>query len=417
MLVLKRLFTMTAVSKPAVFWELRILDSFDIVRHVAFKICRCAQTFERKMEKPTRTLASTALIDLLRSQKNSCKIVFVEQRKVKLTSTMLRARLPVLNSQTQLQRRLFHAALYRSNNQSQTQTETSGWSKASLRRLRKNQLEDLAIQHKLDANGTKSQLIDRLLLHQNGDGWRQGAAAVAATDKGTADARVQDAVTAEAATRGKREPDTFVTPLDTLSEDVQEHVHNKTGITSRYHHNGDLEAANWVEAFELKVNQPRRTREHPKESFFPAQQQRDLNKSIPRPSSHSQPEIMDNNIPEDVDQHWVKAFEQKVNSRDARHRLLGNADTFSPSSLETSGLEFVSSSSDDSSTRGVSSDAQGSPNTELQKSMGMETDSNKNESTSNSKSSHWLINSLIGSSLLIWIAGGEQGFKKLAELL
>ncbi|ORY95480.1 hypothetical protein BCR43DRAFT_493066 [Syncephalastrum racemosum] len=155
---------------------------------------------------------------------------------------------------------------------------TRPWSNTYLRKLKKTQLESLARENNLSPKGTKAQLITRLL------------------DRPPASTQKQDPPQPEPAQRAKAQPQEQVQEVDAVEDEA-------------------LDPQRWMESFELKVNQKRRTREAKAESFFPGS-----NTSARQERKKVTPPPVPDDIPEDMDIQWVKALEQKAANRSMRIR-------------------------------------------------------------------------------------------------
>ena len=318
----------------------------------------------------------------------------------------------------------------------------SSWTRSGLMRLRKVQLEELAQENNMEAKGTKSDIVERLLKEQP-------------EIENTMERRINTAV-AEEASHENNLPGIKQTFMDTVSKDVNNHVESHPGSgcmdpsssTTASRQNGgnttkDMESERWMEAFELKLGNSR-LRSKPKQpSMFSSSRPSQAPPSTMEPVEQHQQHIKDqqekantghsaataskNNftvMPDDIDQAWVKAFEQKTTNRNLRHQILGK-DTFKASldSVEPSGLDWIQSSK--SKERDI--------NDQLQKSAGFGEQNDDNNSTNsndnnnknqngindknNNSSRNYILNSIVGSSLLIWIVSGQDGFTKIATFL
>ena len=290
----------------------------------------------------------------------------------------------MLRCQRLIPRRLFHA----------TRTPLSSvqpWTRSGLMRLRKGQLENLAREQKMSTSGTKSEIVERLLLQE------------------TPETRVFDAVSKQAS-HEKHEPGSKPTPLESLSEDISLQVAEETTRHAE-HVNKELEAANWVEAFELKLGNSR-IRSERKPSMFssenkqdrpprPAAQQPAQHEPKPRPPKDDEP------VPDDVDKAWVQAFEQKAQNRELRSRVLGTDTLRASEYLEPSALDFIHEEPKEHTKEVKEKEL----NPQLQQSEGW------SEKGKGNGSRNWMVNSLIGSGLMVWLVSGESGFQSLATLL
>ncbi|KAI9489293.1 hypothetical protein BDB00DRAFT_791180 [Zychaea mexicana] len=278
----------------------------------------------------------------------------------------------------------------------------------------------MARQQKLSTGGTKSDIVERLLQHPQAEE--------------TVERRIH-AVLAEQASKEKGQPGSKQTLLDSLSEDVNDHVETQPGRSSsnsddanaeaqhRQHEKEDvakkLEAERWVEAFELKLGNSR-VRQSPKQpSMFsstlrPSRPPRSDEASQQQQAADIKTNDIKNDdtpIPEDVDKAWVKAFEQKTTNRDLRQRMSGR-DTFKATldSIEPNVSDLIQPT-----TTKAKEGHPDKPHDQLQKSVGIGERENISSTDSGSGSSrNFMINSLVGSGLLIWIVSGQDGFSKIA---
>ncbi|KAI7857578.1 hypothetical protein BDC45DRAFT_16983 [Circinella umbellata] len=240
----------------------------------------------------------------------------------------------------------------------------SSWTRPGLMRLRKNQLEELAQENNMDAKGTKADIVERLLKEQP-------------KAENLMERRINTAV-AEEASHENNLPGTKETFMDTVSKDVNNHVESRPGSggtdpsssTTAIRQNGgnmtkDLEAERWTEAFELKLGSSR-LRSKPKQpSMFSSPKPSQAPPSTMEPVEQHQQHIKEQQekaagthsastagksenctvMPDDIDQAWVKAFEQKTTNRNLRHQILGK-DTFRASldSVEPNELDWIQKS-------------------------------------------------------------------------
>ncbi|KAI9243544.1 hypothetical protein BDA99DRAFT_530144 [Phascolomyces articulosus] len=311
----------------------------------------------------------------------------------------------------------------------------SSWTRSGLMRLRKGQLEDLARRHQMNAEGTKSDIVERLMKQPEVETPLEHSISIAV---------------AEQASRENNLPGTKETLMDSLAEDVNSHVESQPGsggtdpnsATTAIRQNGgnitkDLESERWMEAFELKLGSSR-IRSKPKQPsmFSSSKPSRAPSSTVElpqQPKAISTTTAVSNDVtskdknqvamPDDIDKAWVKAFEQKTCNRDMRQRMLGK-DTFRAStmdSIEPTGLDWIQTSK-------AKDKHDGMPHEQLQKSvigLGEHKNLNFNNTTDNThynnhdnnSTRNWIINSLVGSSLLIWICSGQDGFSKIVTSL
>lgn len=286
------------------------------------------------------------------------------------------------------------------------------WNKTSLMRLRKNQLEALAREHELSPSGTKLEIVSRLLQlsSSNTASWEMDD---------PIERRVQDAIATQRSQAEKSEPGSHPTFEESMeaSSDVEEQEHNTA--------NQEMEAGNWVEAFELKLGHSH-LRQKPKRNMFsssPSNIRSAISQATataaplhPTPPSPG-PVVNDNEpMPEDVNQHWVRAFEQKATSVRSRRHMLGN-DTFAPTDIEPNALDFI-----DTTKNGEDKPLNDQVEQEIVDALKSDSSTSTSTTADNEKkqdpaNSNVVITSMIGSGLLVWVAGGEKGFKHLADIL
>ncbi|KAG2226085.1 hypothetical protein INT45_011702 [Circinella minor] len=323
----------------------------------------------------------------------------------------------------------------------------SSWTRSGLMRLRKNQLEELAQENNMDVKGTKSDIVERLLKEQP-------------KAENSMERRINTAV-AEEASHENNLPGTKETFMDTVSKDVNNHVESQPGSggtdpsssTTAIRQNGgnmtkDLEAERWMEAFELKLGSSR-LRSKPKQpSMFSSskpsqappstmepveQHQQHIKEQQEKAASTHSASTADKNensttMPDDIDQAWVKAFEQKTTNRNLRHQILGK-DSFRASldSAEPNGLDWIQTSKSKgidihdqlqkSAGFGEQNDVNNSTNNNNDINNNNDNDKNDINDKNNNSSRNYILNSIVGSSLLIWIVSGQNGFTKIASFL
>ncbi|KAI8328025.1 hypothetical protein BD560DRAFT_457169 [Blakeslea trispora] len=251
---------------------------------------------------------------------------------------------------------------------------TSEWTKASLRRMKKIELIQLAKENNLGVSGTKNEIIIDLLT-------RQTAKIVGST-----------------------------TPAS-LHHTTEETV-NQTTDDQTTHSKEDTVNQDWVNAFDMKVAQRRSSRK----PFLPQTESRE---SKPHPmndafrktvSNHAfvtqtveeseekeaseKKEGLDDGL-DGMDPRWVEAFELKVSSRDTRQKTQDNV-----SPINT--LDSVTAEKDTLETPNSKTPHNSSPINTLDP-VTVETRETKNQ---------W-ASAMIGSSMLIWYFGGQEGFNKI----
>ncbi|KAI7876828.1 hypothetical protein K492DRAFT_172258 [Lichtheimia hyalospora FSU 10163] len=300
------------------------------------------------------------------------------------------------------------------------------WNKTNLMRLRKNQLEDLAREHELSTGGTKLEIVQRLL--------QQSSSNTASWEMDDPiERRVQDVIATQRSQAEKSEPGSRPTFEDSMeaSSDVidEEQEHKKKNVT-----NQEMEAGNWVEAFELKLGHSHLRQKPKRPNMFSAPANTRASSAIsqatataaplhPTPPSPASSSVDYNEpMPEDINQQWVRAFEQKATSIRSRRHMLGN-DTFEPTDIEPNVFDFID-------TKDTEKQRQEKPlNDQVEQEIvdSLKSDSSTTTTTTNATAdnekkedpanSNVVITSMIGSGLLVWVAGGEKGFKHLADIL
>ncbi|KAI8390840.1 uncharacterized protein BYT42DRAFT_489088 [Radiomyces spectabilis] len=282
-------------------------------------------------------------------------------------------------------------------------TNYAEWTLSHMRKMRKPALVKVAQDYDLDTSGTKNELIERILAYNRGD-------------------RNMDNV------------------------DGPEHVL----------------AEQWVKAFDTKVAQrgsrtkasawrdtrtsaPRVAQRHPhhiteKEAVTPASPSYDAEEEII--FEHA---LSDKAMPEDsdIDLEWVQAFDKKVGNRGARQNL--EPDTLTPftpdaaktvsSAMDVEGLDFIRVDEKDEDPRQklkevltdpipkqVKQDqeqaqSQAPAHDHHQSTHKSQHESKTDEQQSEGSARNWIINTAIGSGILIWVTSGAEGFKKIATFL
>lgn len=305
-------------------------------------------------------------------------------------------------------------------------------------RLRKSQLEDLAREHELSTGGTKLEIVQRLL--------QQSSSNTASWEMDDPiERRVQDVIATQRSQAEKSEPGsrpTFEDSMEASSDVIDEEQEHKKKNTA----NQEMEAGNWVEAFELKLGHSH-LRQKPKRSniFSSAPSNVRSSSAISQATAtadaplHPTPPApavaLDNNepMPEDINQHWVRAFEQKATSQRSRRHMLGN-DTFAPTDIEPNVLDFIDTQDtpkqqpqeqplndqvEQELVDALKSDSSTTttPSTTTTTTTTTSSATADNEKKEDPANSNVVITSMIGSGLLVWVAGGEKGFKHLADIL
>ncbi|CEP07924.1 hypothetical protein [Parasitella parasitica] len=264
------------------------------------------------------------------------------------------------------------------------------WTKAGLRRMKKNDLVDLAKENHLDISGTKNDIIIQLLSHQTAKIVGSTTPTLHSIRKvvDKSDEVPEDVVNAieadnewmkafemKVAQRGSRKPMT----------DSRDHFTSSSNDASKPHPFNDAVKTNFIKPAIEQVqstSRPSTTFEKP-----PATKQ-----------THRQaPEIL--NELEGMDPAWVDAFELKVGSRGARHHL---TDTLSPSTPTLSAplneLPFIKVLKSEKEDRLPAIDEKA-----------------HKSGASNNKNA-W-ISAMVGTGMLAWYFGGEQGLSTIWHFL
>ncbi|GAN03394.1 hypothetical protein MAM1_0040d02847 [Mucor ambiguus] len=313
----------------------------------------------------------------------------------------------MLNRSKLIQRRALHCSL----------RVFEEWTKAGLRRMKKNDLVQLAKENHLNISGTKNDIIIQLLSHQTAKivgsttptlhsirkvvdkpDETTTAAAPPLQDTVDADNEWMTAFEMKVAQRGSRKP---------MSQSREHFTGGKT--TSKPHPFNDAVKSSIVKplAEQVKSTTPPSTTvasivETLKETKFktssPSHQEQRT-----KPTSDIAEEL------EGMDPAWVEAFDLKVGSRGARHHL---TDTLSPSTPTLSApmneLPFVkldlSENKHHPSTTSTTADKHEPP-------------SSNNDSITADQSKNTWINTLVGTSMLAWYFGGEEGISNVWHFL
>ncbi|KAL9558323.1 hypothetical protein MBANPS3_000946 [Mucor bainieri] len=295
------------------------------------------------------------------------------------------------------------------------------WTKAGLRRMKKNDLIQLAKENHLNVSGTKNDIIIQLLSHQTAKivgsttptlhsirkvvdkPDETSAAAAPLQDTVDADNEWMKAFEMKVAQRGSRKP---------MSES-REHFTGGNN-TSKPHPFNDAVKSTVVKpvAEQVKSTTPPSTTVA---SMIETLKETKSKTSSSHQEQHTKPP---SNIAEELegmDPAWVEAFDLKVGSRGARHHL---TDTLSPSTPTLSApmdeLPFIKldpSEKDHPSTTNTATTAAAAADKQEPSS------SNKGDTTADqSKSTSW-ISTLVGTSMLAWYFGGEEGISNAWHFL
>ncbi|CAO0798621.1 unnamed protein product [Mucor circinelloides] len=288
------------------------------------------------------------------------------------------------------------------------------WTKAGLRRMKKNDLIQLAKENHLNISGTKNDIIIQLLSHQTAkivgsttptlhsirkvvD--KSDEATSSPQDTVEADNEWMKAFEMKVAQRGSRKP---------MSES-REHFTSGSN-TSKPHPFNDAVKSTIVKpvAEQVKSTTPPSTTvgsiiETLKETKLSQQQQQQQQQS--KQANDILEEL------EGMDPAWVEAFDLKVGSRGARHHL---TDTLSPSTPTLSApideLPFIKLDP---------SEKQHHPSTSTSTSTTADEEkptSSNNDNTADKSKNTW-INTLVGTSMLAWYFGGEEGISNVWHFL
>ncbi|KAL0077745.1 hypothetical protein F4703DRAFT_1881119 [Phycomyces blakesleeanus] len=216
-----------------------------------------------------------------------------------------------------------------------TYVQRAVWNKAHLRKLKKNELLELAQEHNIDPTGTKNELISRL-----------------AAFKDPKVARHPDVVPDSTSTKpASSTPTPTPTPTPSTPPTTLEPIASTPAVestrTTEPEDEGDLE---WAKAFALRASQrtskpisnnakklpakPHPLAPSPPPLTKPVEQ---VELETPKVETELKPETDENDAPEDVNVAWMKAFEQKVGTHGARGApsTKSKSSTIMPDSLKT----------------------------------------------------------------------------------
>lgn len=324
----------------------------------------------------------------------------------------------MLNRSRLIQQRAFHCSL----------RVHEEWTKAGLRRMKKNDLIQLAKENHLNISGTKNDIIIQLLSHQTAkivgsttptlhsirkvvDKPDETAATAAADpplqDTVDADNEWMKAFEMKVAQRGSRKP---------MSESREHFTGGNT--TSKPHPFNDAVKTTIVKpiAEQIKSVTPPSTKVA---SIVEALKETQSKTSSAASASHqahaTKPDSAIAEELEGMDPAWVEAFDLKVGSRGARHHL---TDTLSPStptlSTPVDELLFIKldPSSDDNKAHRPSTSSTADKQEPLSSSS-----NDSNTPATDDQPKHTWINTLVGTGMLAWYFGGEEGISNVWHFL
>ncbi|KAI8345305.1 hypothetical protein EDC96DRAFT_449355 [Choanephora cucurbitarum] len=262
----------------------------------------------------------------------------------------------------------------------------SEWTKASLRRMKKTELIQLAKENKLPVSGTKNEIIIDLLTHQT--------------------AKIVG------------------TPSSIHVQPEEDSVVN----------------ADWVNAFDMKVAQRRSSRKpfSPQTESNRESKPHPLNdafrKTVLSPTFVSQveetteekkavdikKELVDDDL-DGMDPLWVEAFALKVSSRDKRQKTQDTLSPMTPTELDpvtitkSTTIENNPTEAEPVNAEPIHIESSNTTPTETKPvhTYSMEPTPKDNTTHSSHPSNRQWTSAAIGSSMLIWYFGGEEGFSKL----
>ncbi|KAI8991994.1 hypothetical protein BDF20DRAFT_80572 [Mycotypha africana] len=302
----------------------------------------------------------------------------------------------------------------------------SQWTKASLHKMKKNDLLRLAKENHLKISGTKNDMIVQLLTHQT--------AKIVGTSTPTLHS-IRKTIQKDSGKEAEK--------LLQSKHQIQERKSVATeGATEKNDvGKGDSEGKDtpidmdWVNAFDIKLGQRssrfaslskpskeqrasrqiginkelEKTLQHPPSSDAQsksAQSDTILVHEVPSAPSVNADNVTQSDLQElaDMDQEWVKAFEMKVESRGARQRhqvgdtLSIKAGTPSPSKSSTASSSGSTTMADKKVIRAPTAS---------------ETEIPPLDDNTKKNSNNTFISAAIGSSMLIWYFGGGEGFSRI----
>ncbi|KAK4518469.1 uncharacterized protein ATC70_008687 [Mucor velutinosus] len=314
----------------------------------------------------------------------------------------------MLNRSNLLQRRAFHCSL----------RVYEEWTKAGLRRMKKNDLIQLAKANHLNISGTKNDIIIQLLSHQTAKivgsttptlhsirkvvGKSDETAAAPLQDTVDADNEWMKAFEMKVAQRGSRKP---------MSES-REHFTGGPN-TSKPHPFNDAIKSTIVKPIAEQVKSTTPPSTTVASIIEMLKETKSRTSSSSSSSSHQQQQQHTKTASESVeelegmDPAWVEAFDMKVGSRGARHRL---TDTLSPSTPTLTApvdeLPFIELDSFKKEHHFSN------PNADKQE----PTSSSNGNTTADQPKGIW-INALVGTGMLAWYFGGEEGISNVWHFL
>ncbi|KAI8047725.1 uncharacterized protein B0P05DRAFT_565403, partial [Gilbertella persicaria] len=209
------------------------------------------------------------------------------------------------------------------------------WTKASLRRMKKPELINLAKENHLDVSGTKNDIIIKLLTHQTAKVVGSTAPSISSIQRVAEQKKQHDSPNSD--TQYKNIGSIIEQDSSQPSE-----PHPLSDAVSKTIKQQDDDKMNqdWVNAFDMKVAQRRSNRKlfsapnqpsrpHPLDDAIKPKMKpkavpeivvnHSKEKNIKAPILTSSSETIDINELEGIDPRWVEAFELKVGSRDKKH--------------------------------------------------------------------------------------------------
>ncbi|KAF1805776.1 hypothetical protein V8B55DRAFT_1488860 [Mucor lusitanicus] len=308
----------------------------------------------------------------------------------------------MLNRSKLIQQRAFHCSL----------RVYEEWTKAGLRRMKKNDLIQLAKENHLNISGTKNDIIIQLLSHQTAkivgsttptlhsirkvvDKSDEPAAPL--QDTVDADNEWMKAFEMKVAQRGSRKP---------MSESREHFTGGNT--SSKPHPFNDAVKTTIVKpvAEQVKLTTPPSTTVA--SIIETLNETKSKTSAAPRQEQHTKPSSDTVQELDGMDPAWVEAFDLKVGSRGARHHL---TDTLSPStptlSTPVDELPFIKLDP---------SDKEHHPSTTTADKQEPASSNKDNTAAADQPNKTW-INTLVGTGMLAWYFGGEEGISNVWHFL
>ncbi|KAI7895683.1 uncharacterized protein EV154DRAFT_412841 [Mucor mucedo] len=256
------------------------------------------------------------------------------------------------------------------------------WTKASLRRMKKPELTQLAKQHNLKLSGTKNDIIIQLLTHQT--------------------AKIVGVETPSSLSLPKTKEQPAFGSLDKDSYTDQDWTN---AFEMKLAHRGSASKSNQDSS---KTSKPHHYNQQIKPSILLKTEE--LFVVSEKPTS---PVIEITKELEGMDPQWVEAFDLKVGSRGGRHEL---TDTLSATTTTEKGTEKSTLAEKDAKKSVDKSDEKSAVKSvkgeHVEKSKPAEKSTNSSD-TKTDGSQGTLFSSALGSSMLLWYIGGEEGLMKI----